>query len=569
MKGKQNTKSGKRKFIANSNTQLMEQDSTDIDTDTGTLSHIESSVVRNKMITADDLNPQNMHTPTQSQSIPNRSCGDDGHYQESLFSAGARPKTNSSCSLGLTSSVMVADQTGKNKTNQKVSPDIPIIHGRAWNEQGISDLANLKRSVADIMSSIRDMTDRVPRRSDNRSEHLHKNKTPPLPISSVGISNTTRKRQRVRSRTSVPENLSSSSEESHADSNLTSMGDSNSIGVGRSRNPNSHFKTHVKLPIFTGKESWKVWYNRFNTVASRLGWNKDERLDEMLPRLQGQAGEFVFDQLSPESRENYRSLIYELETRFRVIETPKSFGSRFSKCNQKSGESAEEYAAELKRLYNKAYSNRDSETRREDLLRRFLDGLQNENASFQVEYIREPHSIDEAVYEIANFLQSKHYHSADKRHDNHKSRYATREVHIHESDTDIDLKSVVGSVEQTSSSEEHVARVADYGHNSKKSWPAKNDNSKSDKARNISMPSHSKNSGSDLRNVLTSLSQIEERLSKIELASRSEAVAKPPNDYSCYRCGERGHFIRDCTMSSNVNTVKNNSQTTTSGQATN
>ena len=53
----------------------------------------------------------------------------------------------------------------------------------------------------------------------------------------------------------------------------------------------------TKLPIFTGKEPWNVWFNRFTEVADRRRWSEEDRLDEILPRLQGAAGEFVFGQL--------------------------------------------------------------------------------------------------------------------------------------------------------------------------------------------------------------------------------------------------------------------------------
>ena len=56
----------------------------------------------------------------------------------------------------------------------------------------------------------------------------------------------------------------------------------------------------TKLPIFTGKEPWNVWFNRFTEVADRRRWSEEERLDEILSRLQGTAGEFVFGQLRRE-----------------------------------------------------------------------------------------------------------------------------------------------------------------------------------------------------------------------------------------------------------------------------
>ena len=60
------------------------------------------------------------------------------------------------------------------------------------------------------------------------------------------------------------------------------------------------------------------------------------------------------------------------------------------------------------RLYDKAHANRDEETRREDLLRKFLDGLYDGKARFQVEYVKEPRDIDEAVYQVVDFQETRH-----------------------------------------------------------------------------------------------------------------------------------------------------------------
>ena len=127
-----------------------------------------------------------------------------------------------------------------------------------------------------------------------------------------------------------------------------------------------------------------VWLNRFNDVARSRGWTTAEKLDELLPRLQGQAGEFVYGQLSPRTRESFRGLSKELECRFRKIETAGTFRTKFSQRRQKVGESIESYAAELKRLYDKAYPDRDRRTRKEDLLRRSMEGLVDDDARHSV-----------------------------------------------------------------------------------------------------------------------------------------------------------------------------------------
>ena len=141
-------------------------------------------------------------------------------------------------------------------------------------------------------------------------------------------------------------------------------------------------------------------------MADRRRWSEDDRLDEILPRLQGAVGEFVFGQLRREVSANYAQLVSELNSRFRVVVTKKTYGAQFSHRSQKSSESVEEYAAELKRLYDKAHANRDEETRHENLLRKFLDGLYDEKARFQVEYVKEPRDIDEAVYQGVDFQEN-------------------------------------------------------------------------------------------------------------------------------------------------------------------
>ena len=210
-----------------------------------------------------------------------------------------------------------------------------------------------------------------------------------------------RTRPRRRSSRNRSPSLSSDDSEARGSSALLSQ----TSGQRTKRTSTSSY--HPRLPLFTGQEPWRVYYNRFQDVASLEGWTETDRLRELLPRVQGQAGQFVYEQLGHNVRTNFRSLVHELKNRFRKVETARTFGARFSNRNQNAGERAEDYAAELKRLYDKAHSNRDVETRREDLLRRFLDGVIDDSARFQVEYVKEPRDIDDAVYEVVNFTETK------------------------------------------------------------------------------------------------------------------------------------------------------------------
>ena len=205
-----------------------------------------------------------------------------------------------------------------------------------------------------------------------------------------------------RSRRSRSSSTSSSENEQSSDSgSLATSGSGPAMRSIRDRHS-------PKLPPFTDKqEAWSVWLNRFNDVAQVQGWSKHRKLEELLPRLHGPAGEFVYGQLSPQVRGSFRKLTRELEFRFRKIETPSTFRMKFSHRRQKTGESVESFATDLKRFYDKAYPDRDRKTRKEDLLRKFFEGVLDESARHLVEYVKTPETIDEAVFEMVNFLDSR------------------------------------------------------------------------------------------------------------------------------------------------------------------
>jgi hypothetical protein len=60
--------------------------------------------------------------------------------------------------------------------------------------------------------------------------------------------------------------------------------------ASRSRLPDT-----VKIPSFTGKEDWQVWIASFEAIADRFGWGNEDRLDQLLPRMEGQAAQSYTD----------------------------------------------------------------------------------------------------------------------------------------------------------------------------------------------------------------------------------------------------------------------------------
>ena len=70
----------------------------------------------------------------------------------------------------------------------------------------------------------------------------------------------------------------------------------------------------------------------------------------------------MFTQLPRSTLLCYVDRIKELNSRFRVVETQKTFAAKFSQRAQRADETVEEFAADLKRLYAKEIVLQDKKT---------------------------------------------------------------------------------------------------------------------------------------------------------------------------------------------------------------
>ena len=298
----------------------------------------------------------------------------------------------------------------------------------------------------------------------------------------------------------------------------------------------------AKLPPFNGKEEWKVWINRFESVAKRRNWDNEAKLDNILPRLQGKAGDFVFNQLSQEVISCYPKLVKELNSRFHTIETEKTYAAKFSQRIQKHDETAEDYAAELKRLYSKAYKNRDCKTRQEDLVRRFLDGLKDQEARFEVEYHKEPEDIDKAVYHVVNFIQTRRRNYSGAYADRKSKKFARRASEASDiEDSEIER-------EEDFDDYEYAMRLPAKG----EAYQKKKLQSKGEQKAelNPSQPMNPGNSMLELKDMVKALTDKVEELQKRNTVApshqRKASGAGNDSRIVCYACGIRGHISRNC-----------------------
>ena len=198
-------------------------------------------------------------------------------------------------------------------------------------------------------------------------------------------------------------------------SQLNIQNTNNAASTSRLHGTSYSCNRNVKLPAFTGNcnDSWKVWFLRFKTVANLNNWDEPTRLSELVQRLQGTAADFVFDEIPQGIISYFPSLVHELGLRFQSVETNKTFCVQFGKRTQRIGESVEDYSAELKRIYDKAYPGRNPEMRRQLLLQQFLNGLRDKQAKFAVDYFKEPCTIEEAVHNLVTYTEAQQGHNFD------------------------------------------------------------------------------------------------------------------------------------------------------------
>ena len=293
----------------------------------------------------------------------------------------------------------------------------------------------------------------------------------------------------------------------------------------------------MKLPPFNGKEDWKVWITRFEAIAQRCNWNEDTRLDNLLPRLQGRAGDFVFNQLSYETMSSYSELVKELNSRFRTVETQRTFAAKFSQRAQKQDETVEEYAAELKRLYAKAYKSRDNETRQEDLVRRFLNGLKDHEARFEIEFHKEPDDIDQAVYHAVNFIQTNRRNSPDYYNDRKFKKYVRR------TSQESDFVDIENEQPEERDDYECALRVPTKTETYQERRPQKVEQRTE---HNSNQSEKQPDSIAKIEGMVKALADKVEELQKGRRPAADEQQTSGNSGVLCYACHLRGHYARDC-----------------------
>ena len=101
-------------------------------------------------------------------------------------------------------------------------------------------------------------------------------------------------------------------------------------------------------------ETFQDWLEQFEMIANICGWSLQAKLVNLVTRLRGQAYAF-FRSCTIQQKTSYVLLVAELQKRFTPVQLQTVQSSLFHDRKQKTGESVDDYAQDLRTLFHKAY----------------------------------------------------------------------------------------------------------------------------------------------------------------------------------------------------------------------
>ncbi|KAJ3664328.1 hypothetical protein Zmor_008509 [Zophobas morio] len=110
----------------------------------------------------------------------------------------------------------------------------------------------------------------------------------------------------------------------------------------------------VQPPIFDGQTSWTTYKKQFEAAALSNSWNDQQKATALVVALRGAALE-ILQTLSEENQKDYTALTTALELRVGDEHLRQVFVAQLKSRIQKSSESLQEFAADVKRLVHLAY----------------------------------------------------------------------------------------------------------------------------------------------------------------------------------------------------------------------
>ena len=146
---------------------------------------------------------------------------------------------------------------------------------------------------------------------------------------------------------------------------------------------------------FTGETDYCDWIDHFENVAAVNGWDEAAKLQWLRVRLTGKA-QTALKRLPEDTRRSYANTLAALKRRFEPDSKRELYIAEFQARRKGKSETWADFAEDLRRLADRAYSDLQEEAKEKLSLNRYLDQIADSQVSFGVKQSR-PRNLDDAV----------------------------------------------------------------------------------------------------------------------------------------------------------------------------